>query len=88
MFGNFYLAGKEAMKNGPAAFNIAASEQYKNIGEEERKKLDDIIPEEREKVMTIKNIKREGAKLFQKIETQVFCKRKFGVISCISIQVL
>ena len=83
MFGNFYLAGKEAMKNGPAAFNIAASEQYKNIGEEERK-LDDIIPEEREKVMTIKNIKREGAKLFQ----QVFCKRKFGVISCISIQVL
>ena len=38
--------------------------------------------------MTIKNIEHEGGKLFQKIETQVFCQRKFWVIICISIQVL
>ena len=33
----FLLAGMEALRNGPAAFNIAASEQYKNIGEEEER---------------------------------------------------
>ena len=80
MFGNFYLAGKEAMKNGPAAFNIAASEQYKNIGEEEKKKLDDIIPEEREKVMTIKNIKRVRVRsYFRRLKHRYFAKENFGL---------
>ena len=69
---NFYfLAGKEARKNGPAAFNLAASVLYKNMDEAERKLLDDSIPEESEKTMTIKGIKREGSKLFHKIKLQV-----------------
>ena len=66
----YFLAGKEARKNGPAAFNLAASVLYKNMDEAERKLLDDSIPES-EKTMTIKVIKREGSKLFHKIKFQV-----------------
>ena len=44
----YFLAGKEARKNGPAAFNLA-SVLYKNMDEAEHKLLDDSIPEESEK---------------------------------------
>ena len=65
------LGGKEAMKNGPAAFNVVASEHYKALDEEENKLLDNDIPES-EKILTIRDIKREGSKSFRKIESQVF----------------
>ena len=68
------VAGKDAMKNGPAAFSMAASEAYKKMGDDEKKLLEDSIIGESEKTMTIKDIKREGSKLFRKIELQVCFK--------------
>lgn len=47
------------------------------MDEAERKLLDDSIPEESEKTMTIKGIKREGSKLFHKIKLQV-CWNEIG----------
>ena len=39
--------------------------------------------------MTIKNIKREGAKLFQKIKSQVLCNSlEFGIIEGIYVHIL
>jgi len=66
----FLVAGRDAMRNGPAAFNVAASEAYKERGDDDKKFLDDSIVQN-EKTMTIKAIKREGAKLLRKIELQV-----------------
>jgi len=65
------VAGKEAMRIGPAAFSAAASDSYKNMRDEEKKQLEDSMVKEREKTMTIRDIKKEGSKLFQKIELQV-----------------
>ena len=59
------------MKNGPAAFSMAASEAYKKMGNGEKKLLEDSIISESEKTMTIKDIKWLGSKLFRRIELQV-----------------
>ncbi len=66
-----FLAGKEARKNGAAAFNIRAAEVYRKMGEDDHKILKESIPEETEITLSIKAVKREGAKLFDKIGLQV-----------------
>ena len=48
------VAGKDAMKNGPAAFSMAASEAYKKMGYDEKKLLKDSTISESEKTMIIK----------------------------------
>ncbi len=59
------------MKTGPAAFSAAASDSYKNMRDEDKKQLEDSMVKEREKTMTIRDIKKEGSKLFRKIELHV-----------------
>ena len=59
------------MKNSPGVFNVAASEAYRRLGDDEKKLLDDSTVGDSVKTMSIKNIKREGAKLFHTIELQV-----------------
>ena len=62
-------AGKEAMKEGPGAFNVVASERYKSLGSDER--LSELREERRERVLNVKDVKREGAQVFRKIQSQV-----------------
>ncbi len=59
------------MKTGPAAFSAAASDSYKNMRDGDKKQLEDSMVKEREKTMTIRDIKKEGSKLFRKIELHV-----------------
>lgn len=59
------------MKDGPGAFNVVASEQYRSLGDADREKLSELCEERREKVLSVKDVKREGAKLFRKIQSQV-----------------
>ena len=56
------------MQVGPAAFSKAASDTYRNMGDEEKSMLGDSVIKESEKTMTIRDIKKEGSKLFHKIE--------------------
>ena len=55
---NVFVVDKDAMKIGTSAFNMAASEQYKHMGDEERKLLEASIPDKTEKTLTIKKIKK------------------------------
>ena len=64
-------AGKEAMKEGPGAFNVSASERYKSLGSDEQERLSELCEERRERVLNVKDVKREGAKVFRKIQSQV-----------------
>lgn len=59
------------MKEGPGAFNVAASEQYRRLEQGDREKLSELCEERREKVLSVKEVKREGAKIFRKIQSQV-----------------
>ena len=64
-------AGKEAVKEGPGAFNVAASERYKSLGSDDQERLSELLEERRERVLNVKDVKREGAKVFRKIQSQV-----------------
>ena len=56
------------MKDGPAAFNVAASERYKNIGEVEGRELDYACLQDPERPRTIKNIKKKEQKYFRRLK--------------------
>ncbi len=60
------------MQKGPAAFSSAASEVYKNMADNDKKLLENTVAEDSKKTMTMKSIKREGSKLFHKIQLQVY----------------
>jgi len=77
---SLFVGGKEAMINGPAAFNAVASEHYKAMDEEGKKLLGNDISES-VKTMTVRNIKHGGLKLFRRIESQVFKKVARNYIS-------
>lgn len=64
------LAGKVAMKQGPGMFNVAASNQYKMLDSTGQDRLKHLCVED-EVVMTEKAIKREGARIFRKVQSQV-----------------
>ena len=65
----FLIAGKEAMKKGPGAFNLAASMEYKKL-DGDRSWLNESSIESNYE-MNEGAIKREGAKIFLKIQSQV-----------------
>ncbi len=78
------------MQVGPAAFSKAASDTYRNMGDEEKSMLGDSVIKESEKTMTIRGIKKEGSKLFHKIEQHVHiiyysCVSNFS--TCVNILV-
>ncbi len=50
---------------------LVASDTYRNMGAEEKSMLGDSVIKESEKTMTIREIKKEGSKLFHKIEQHV-----------------
>ena len=54
-----YTAAKEAISFGPGHFNRVASEQYNNLGTEERARIVEV------------SVKKAGGKVFAKIQTQV-----------------
>ena len=68
----FNAAGKETMTGGPALFNKAASSAYQSLEMEEKERLLDLSVNSLDKiVMTAKDIKKKGSKIFSKIQNQV-----------------
>ena len=66
------------MGNGPQYFNKAASDEYKLLnGEAKQRLLDLSVNSMDKKVMTPKEIKKNGAKIFSKIQNQVSSKISF-----------
>lgn len=68
----FGQAGKEAMAHGVSTFNKSASREYKNLEREKKENLADLcVQSEETRSMTVKDVKKAGAKAFQKIQIQV-----------------
>ena len=69
-------AGKKAMQNGPGAFNKAASESYKNLNEEMNARLQEAsatyCSSTAGETMSIAEVRREGRKIFSKIQCLVY----------------
>ena len=65
-------AGKQAMIHGVSMFNIAASNAYKALEREQKERLEELsIQPEGTQNMTVREVKKAGAKVFKKIQMQV-----------------
>ena len=67
------------MMRGAGSFNKAASEKYSSLEQEQGERLTELSkqPAER-KSLTVKEIKRAGAKAFRKIQGQVGRNSLYG----------
>lgn len=60
------------MSNGAGTFNKIASDVYKTLGKNEKERLDILSKQSIDNgPMTVKEIEKAGAKIFNKIQKQV-----------------
>lgn len=60
------------MIHGVGTFNIAASNAYKALEREQKERLEELsVQPEGTQTMTVREVKKAGAKAFSKIQTQV-----------------
>ena len=65
-------AGKQAMIRGVGTFNIAASNAYKALEREQKERLEELsVQPGGTQTMTVREVKKAGAKAFKKIQMQV-----------------
>lgn len=70
--GNYNIGGKVAMAKGPAQFNLEAKEQYRCLNDEQMEELKCKCKEKSSlKVMSSKEIKADGRKIFKKLQNGV-----------------
>ena len=77
----FNAEGKRALGESPANFMKVASDAYKNLEVDERNRLQ-TTTSHKVKVMSSKDIKRNGGRIFQSMQKKVhkFCKRKLYLV--------
>ena len=69
---NRNIGGKVAMAKGPGQFNLEAKEQYQSLDDEQMEELKRKCQAESSlKVMSSKEIKADGRKIFKKLQNGV-----------------
>ena len=70
-----YTVGKKAMAKSPGTFNHEASKAYKRLSKEERKSLENSLPES--STMTKSDISKRTTTIFHKITKSVIINSLF-----------
>ena len=68
---NRNIGGKVAMAKGPGQFNLEAKERYQSLDDEQMEELKKCQAESSLKVMSSKEIKADGKKIFKKLQNGV-----------------
>ena len=79
-----FIDGKSKLSESPAAFNKAASEQYRKLSYDEKESLIEKVKNEslKEMKMTKHEVIKSGRKIFKKIQS---CVSTFVQFWCLSI---